>query len=301
VNAETAARIRQVAAELGYRANPLAQALPTGHTSMIALAISDVTNPFYNEIIRGAQVAAAEGGYTMLLADTQESGVFERQALDRAMATVEGIVLTTSRMSDAAIRNTATQRPLIVLNRAVRNVPSVVTDNPRGMRRAVEHLAELGHQGITYVAGPEASWADGIRWQSLREAALELELRVRRIGPCAPTVAGGAKAAGEFTRNPTSAVIAYNDLVAIGVIRELTAAGVVIPREVSVVGFDNIFAAELVTPALTTVAAPLKAMGFTAVHNLLAIIGGARPRATEPISLPSRLVVRASTAHRHNG
>jgi DNA-binding LacI/PurR family transcriptional regulator len=107
VNVETAARIRQVAAELGYRANPLAQALPTGRTSMIALAISDVTNPFYNEIIRGAQVAAAEGGYTMLLADTQESGVFERQALDRAMATVEGIVLATTRMSDAAIRITA--------------------------------------------------------------------------------------------------------------------------------------------------------------------------------------------------
>jgi LacI family repressor for deo operon, udp, cdd, tsx, nupC, and nupG len=85
---------------------------------------------------------------------------------------------------------------VIVLNRAVSNVPSVVTDNPRGMRRAVEHLAELGHQRITYVAGPEASWADGIRWQSLREAVLELELQVRRIGPCAPTVAGGAQAAG---------------------------------------------------------------------------------------------------------
>ena len=296
VNAETAERIRQAAAELGYRASSLARAAPDGRTSMIALAISDVTNPFYNEIIRGAQLAATEGGYTILLADTQESGSVEREALDRAMATVEGIVLATTRMSDSAIRVLAKQRPVIVLNRAVTDVPSVVTDNPRGMRRAVEHLAELGHQRITYVAGPEASWADGIRWRALREAAMELELQVRRIGPGAPTVAGGSHAAADFLGHLTSAVIAYNDLVAIGLIRALTAAGGVIPRDVSVVGFDNIFAAELVTPPLTTVAAPLKAMGLTAVRNLLAIIAGARPRATEPISLPSRLVVRESTA-----
>ncbi|HEY7272256.1 MAG TPA: LacI family DNA-binding transcriptional regulator [Actinoplanes sp.] len=296
VNAETAERIRRTAAELGYRANALARALPTGRTSMIALAISDITNPFYNEIIRGAQMAATEAGYTILLADTQGSGAVERAALERAMAMVDGIVLATTLMSDSAIRVMAKQRPVIVLNRAVSDVPSVVTDNPRGMRRAVEHLAELGHQRITYVAGPEASWTDGVRWRSLREAAMELELQVRRIGPGAPTVAGGAKAAAEFVRHPTTAVIAFNDRMAIAVMRELTAAGAVIPRDVSVVGFDNIFAADLVTPSLTTVAAPLKAMGLTAVRNLLAIVGGARPRATEPITLPSRLVVRASTA-----
>jgi DNA-binding LacI/PurR family transcriptional regulator len=296
VNAETAARIRRAAAELGYRANSLALALPTGRTSMIALAISDITNPFYNEIIRGAQIAATEAGYTILLADTQESSAVEREALDRAMAMVDGIVLATTRMSDSTIRVMAKQRPVIVLNRGVSDVPSVVTDNPRGMRRAVEHLAELGHQRITYVAGPEASWADGVRWRALREAAMELELQVRRIGPGAPTVAGGVKAAAEFVRQPTSAVIAYNDRMAITVMRELTAAGVLVPRDVSVVGFDNIFAAELFTPALTTVAAPLKAMGLTAVRNLLAIVGGARPRATEAISLPARLIVRESTA-----
>jgi LacI family transcriptional regulator len=193
---------------------------------------------------------------------------------------------------------TAKQRPVIVLNRAIADVPCVVTDNPRGMRRAVEHLAELGHQRITYIAGPEASWADGMRWRSLREATVELELHARRIGPFAPTVAGGAQAAAELAKRPTSAAIAYNDLLAIGLIRALTSMGARIPRDVSVVGFDNIFAAELVTPALTTVAAPLAAMGLTAVRNLLAIVRGARPHAQEPVSLPCQLVVRQSTAHR---
>ena len=161
---------------------------------MIALMISDITNPFYFEIIRGAQAAAAEAGYTMLLADAQESDVLEREALDRALPTVEGIVLASTRMSDSAIRMTAKQRPMIVLNRAVADVPSVVTDNPRGTRRAAEHLADLGHHTITYVAGPEASWADGIRWRSLREAAADLGLHARRMGPYPPTVAGGEQA-----------------------------------------------------------------------------------------------------------
>jgi LacI family transcriptional regulator len=298
VSFETGERIRRIAAELGYRSTSLARALPTGHTSMIALAISDITNPFYNHIIRGAQVAASGAGYTILLADTQESGARERTALDRTVSTVEGIVLATTRMSDSAIRMVAKQRPVIVLNRAVSDVPFVITDNPRGVRRAMEHLAELGHQRVTYLAGPEASWADGTRRRSMREVAAELELHVRRIGPFPPTVAGGAQAAAEFATNPTSAVMAYNDLVAIGAIRALTSMGARIPRDVSVVGFDNIFAAELVTPPLTTVAAPLGAMGRTAVGNLLAIVRGARPRAQEPVSLPCRLVVRQSTAQR---
>lgn len=299
VNAETADRIRVIAERMGYRANPLAKALPTGRTSMIALVISDITNPFYNEIIRGAQSAATEAGYTMLLADAQESDRGERQAVERALPIVEGVVLGGSRMSDSTIRVIAKQRPVVVLNRILTDVPSVVTDTARGTRRAVEHLAGLGHRTITYLAGPEASWADGIRWRTVKESTtLELDLACRRIGPTDPTVSGGAAAAAEFLAHPTTAVIAYNDQVAIGLIRGLTAAGVDVPGEVSVIGFDNIFPAELVTPPLTTVAAPLRVMGHTAVTNLLAIARGARSRASTPAVLPVKLVVRASTATR---
>ncbi|HET8601416.1 MAG TPA: LacI family DNA-binding transcriptional regulator [Segeticoccus sp.] len=298
VNAETAERIRQAAEELGYRVNPLARGLSSHRTAMIALMISDITNPFYFPIIRGAESAVAEAGYTMLLADTQESDRMERQALERSLPTVEGIVLASTRMSDSAIRMTAKQKPMIVLNRAVRDVPSVVTDNARGMRRAAEHLGELGHDHLTYVAGPEASWADGMRWRALREAGVELELRVRRIGPVAPTVRGGTDAVQAWTERPTTGVIAYNDQVAIGLIRGITARGIAVPRDVSVVGFDNIFAADLVSPGLTTVAAPLHALGSTAARNLIALIGGATSRAGRPAVLPTRLVIRESTAQR---
>jgi LacI family transcriptional regulator len=296
VNGETAERIRRIAADLGYRTNPLARGLHTGRTSMIALAISDITNPYYFEIIRGAQAAAAEAGYTMLLADAQESDKLERQALERAIPTVEGIVLTSTRMSHSAIRMTAKQRPLVLLNREVPGVPSVATDQRYGMFQAVDHLCSLGHEQITYLAGPEAAWADGIRWNSLREVAAQRHLRVHRIGRYAPTVAGGLDAVEGFRKRPTSAVIAYNDLLALGFLRGLAAAGVKVPGDVSVVGFDNIFGTDLVTPGLTTVAAPLRTLGLTAVRNLLALIEGAHAIAEEPMMLPAKLVVRASTA-----
>jgi len=298
VNADTAERVRKVAADLGYRTNPLARALPTGHTSMIALAISDITNPYYFQIIRGAQSAAAEADYTTLLADAQESDRLEREALERAIPTVEGIVLLSTRMSDSAIRMMAKQRPVIALNRAIADVPSVVVDHAQAMRHAVDHLCELGHHRISYVAGPAAAWADGMRWRSLRELAAERALQVRRLGPYAPTVVGGVAAADGLRHHRSSAVIAYNDLVAIGVMRGLAAFGARIPDDVSVVGFDNIFGADLVTPGLTTVAAPLRALGAMAVHNLLALTRGAHETTGEPVVLPTRLVVRESTGQR---
>jgi LacI family transcriptional regulator, repressor for deo operon, udp, cdd, tsx, nupC, and nupG len=296
VNAQTAARIHRVAAELGYRRNPLAGSLPTGKTGMLALVVTDVTNPVYAPIIRGAGQAAMEGGYTLLLHDTREDPDVEREALERAVPVVEGIVMASSRQSDAAVRTIASRRPLVMLNRAVGGVTSVHADNERGMRRVAEHLGELGHEAIVYLAGPESSWADGMRWQALQAAAMDLDLKVRRVGPNAPTVAGGQAAVASLGGGRPTAVAAYNDLVAIGAMRAFAQAGVVVPDEVSVVGFDNIFGADFGTPALTTVAAPLHAMGKGAVDVLLERLGGRGHRAQDPVVLPIRLVIRGSTA-----
>jgi LacI family transcriptional regulator len=263
---------------------------------MIALASSDITNPYYFEIIRGAQAAAAERGYTTLLADAQESTRREREALDRAVPTVDGIVLASTRMSDSSIRMTAKQRPLIVINRDITDVPSVVTDHPMSIRQAVDHLEELGHRKITYLSGPEAAWANGMRWRSLRICAAERDLHVRRLGSYPPTVAGGIRAALDFAGQRTTAVIAYNDLIALGFMKRIAALGAKLPRDVSVVGFDNSFGCDLVTPGLTTVAPPLRTLGSMAVHNLLAIIGGAHARMGTPVALPTKLYVRDSTA-----
>lgn len=298
VSFETAQRIRAAAEELGYRAKSVT--LPGSEqdrrTNMIALVVSDISNPAYFELIRGAEEAAAEAGYIVLLAHTHESDRKERQALERTMPLVDGILLTSSRMSDSAIRMMAKQKPTIIVNRAVNGVASVVPDNQRGMRRAAEHLAMVGRRSIVYAAGPEASWTDGMRWRALREAALELELRVHRLGPYEPTSDGGRQAAVKWLEHRVPAVILYNDLMAMGFLRELRGHGVRVPEDVAVVGFDNVQGLDLISPSLTSVAAPLVALGATAVNNLLAMTRGASPTSNRPMVLPTRLVMRESSA-----
>ncbi|MDN5913678.1 MAG: LacI family transcriptional regulator [Pseudonocardia sp.] len=298
VSAGTAERVRAAAAELGYRALPQARAASTAATGMIALVISDITNPFGFEIIRGAEHAASDAGYTMILSDAQESGTRERTLVERAMPSVDGIVLASSRMSDSTIRMMAKQKPTVVLNRAVLDVPSVVTDNRRGAAAAVEHLRELGHDAVSYLAGPEASWADGTRWKAVLEAAQIAGVRARRAGPAVPTVDGGVAAAAELGDPLPTAVVAFNDQVAIGLVRGLRRRGVDVPGDVSVVGFDDIMLARLVTPELTTVAAPLRTMGGVAVRNLLAQIASSGATPARSAELPAQLVVRASTGPR---
>jgi DNA-binding LacI/PurR family transcriptional regulator len=292
----TAERIKATAERLGYRTNPIARALVAARTAVIGVVVSDITNPVYFSIIRGAEQAASDAGFSMLLCDTRESARTERADINRALPLVEGLVLASSRMSDATIRTIAARTPVVVLNRAVPAVASVVTDNARGMRRAVEHLGELGHTTITYVAGPQASWANGVRWRAVQEGALELEMRARRTGPYSPTVLGGLSAARDLLAKPTTAVIAYNDLLAIGVLRGLARDGVAVPAQMSVVGFDNSFGSDFCTPSLTTVAAPLHALGATAVQQLVSQIKGAPPHTAAPGVLPAQLVVRESTA-----
>lgn len=295
VNADTAARIRTAAADLGYRVNPLARALSTSRTQMLAVMVSDITNPFYTDLIRGAQVAASQAEYTVLLADARESHVFEREDLERLLPVVEGLVIGSSRMSDSTLQVMAKQRPTIVLNRHVLGIPSVVTDNLRGTRQAVEHLGQLGHESVTYVAGPKASWVDGMRWRALRDAGTELGMHTRRTDAASPTVEGGRLAALGMLSHPPTAVVAYNDLMAIGAMLTFGEAGVRVPGDVSVAGYDNILLGRLVPPGLTTVASPGTAMGTAAVNNVLAMIRGALPRSDEAFVMPTRLVVRGST------
>jgi DNA-binding LacI/PurR family transcriptional regulator len=294
VNAETARAIFAAAARIGYRVATITGSLGR-QTGAVALMVSDITNPFYGEIIKGAADAVRQAGYALLLCDTSESGPAEREAVERTLDLVEGVVLASSRMSDSAIRMIAKQKPLVLLNRQISETSCIVADNPRGVRHAVEHLGMLGHDTLTYVAGPDASWAEGMRWRALREATHELELRVRRIDPQDdPTMRTGFTAARRIVEDGATAVLAYNDALAIGVIKGLKQLGVHVPGDVSVVGFDNVLLAVVVDPALTTVATPMRKAGAAGVGNVLALAAGAKTSG-ETLVLPVKLVVREST------
>ncbi|WP_066642099.1 LacI family DNA-binding transcriptional regulator [Serinicoccus hydrothermalis] len=300
VSSATARKVHEAAERLGYRSEQPHRMSADPRTRVIALAVSDITNPFYFGIIRGAERAAADHDFSLMVADARESAQEERRMLARHLPQVDGLLVTSSRLSDTELRGMARTVPVVVLNRQVAGLPSVFPDNARGIRRSVEHLAELGHRRVGYLAGPEASWADGARWRAVREACHELSLTDVRVGPVRPTLAGGRSAAADVLDRRLTAVIGYNDLVAVGLMRELAERGVDVPGEVSLVGFDNTLAAELVSPGLTTVGQPVTALGETAARQVIALVGGAPARQLTSV-LPVELVVRASTGPSPSG
>jgi DNA-binding LacI/PurR family transcriptional regulator len=296
VSFKTAEHVRRVAEDLGYRAGHLHRTVAsTRGTGMLAMIVADIANPVFFGMIRGAERAANEHGYTLLVVETQESEQTEEAAAGRLSGASDGLILSSSRMSDVLIRGLAKQRPVVLLNRSVGEVTSILSDNVQAIKKATEHLVALGHRSICYLAGPEASWADGMRWRGLREASLELDLHVRRLGPFLPTMRGGAAAADVWLVRPSTAVIAYNDLMAIGFLRAVQAVGRGVPSDVSVIGFDNIVDASLVQPRLTTVAAPVVSLGSTAVAHLLRGPAERHREFSDPVMLPAKLLVRGST------
>jgi DNA-binding LacI/PurR family transcriptional regulator len=299
VNAETAQRVLLAGERLGYRWGRLhgQHVGERGIRHAVGLVIADVTNPFYGDIIKGAYEAARESGLQLILSHTNESPEVERETIEQELAQVDGFVIASSRMTDSALRMMAKQKPMVLLNRIIPEVSCVVSDHERGIRRAMEYLRRLGHERIHYVAGPETSWSDGVRWRALRQAAADLALDVRRVGPNEPTLLAGIGAARQIVKVDATAVLAFNDQVAIGVMKGLSKLGVAVPDDVSVVGIDNIIFDELVEPTLTTIAVPLYRMGFTGVKNCIAVASGARTSG-RPLVLPVRLVVRHSTAQR---
>ncbi|WP_420174802.1 LacI family DNA-binding transcriptional regulator [Luteococcus sp. OSA5] len=295
VSDQTAAKIHRIAAELGYRTEAVFRAERPARTQMIGLLIGDVTNPFYFNIIRGAEVAASAAGFSIVLTDSQESTERERTLLDRSLPVLDGLVIVASRLSDTALRGVSKKVPTVVLNRQVTGLPCLSSDNGRGMRRALEHLGELGHRRVAYVAGPEAAWVDGMRWRAFREGCSELGMEDFRYGPVDPTVRGGLAASRLVGGHRETAVVCYNDLVAIGVLRGLQRRGLSVPEDMSVVGFDNTFASDLVTPAITTVASPLRQLGEHGVRTVLSMIKNHQQLTPDLSVMPMELVVREST------
>ena len=267
VSAKTEAKIRAAAAELNFRINPMARALPTGRTNTLALVVADITNPMVFGMVRGAEHAATAAGFTLVIAESQESGEAESTVIEQIMPSVDGVVLATTRLAPEAIADIAGRKPVVLINREVDGVASVVSDVEVGVRQLVEHLLDI---------------------------AEDLDLAVVEIGPNPPTIDGGRAAFRRVLASRATAVVAFNDLMAIGVMKEAAEQGTAVPGELSVAGFDDIFGSDLITPPLTTVRAQLIVAGERAVGQLLAQVGATE---AEPPgeALATELVVRGST------
>jgi len=275
----------------------MARALPTGRTHTIALVVADITNPVVFGIVRGAESAAKADGYTLVIAESQESGEAESEAIERLMPSVDGIVLATTRLPSPRIREIAAQKPVVLINRAVEGIVGILPDIDSGVTQLLTHLSEIGHRSIAYLAGPETSWISDQRFERMLDATERLGVALVEIGPNAPTIEGGRAALRRVVASRTTAVVAFNDLIAIGLMQAAAAGGISVPRDLSVAGFDDIFGGELITPTLTTVRAQLVTAGERAVESLLAELAADGPASEMPPNPPltTTLIVRGST------
>jgi DNA-binding LacI/PurR family transcriptional regulator len=287
----TRARVQHAAAELGYRANQAARTLATGTSGMIGLVLPDIESPFFASIAKGVDARARDTGRAVLIADTEEDANLEYDIVQRLLERVEGVILCSPRMGSAQLEAAAAAGDVVLVNREAGEIPSVSFDNAGGVRQALAHLRALGHRTIAYVGGPQTAWSDRERRAALHELP---DVEIADIGHHRPVFRSGVAAADLVLASGATAVLCYNDLVALGVLRRLQDRGVRVPQDISVIGFDDIYAASLVAPALTTVSVPWARAGRNAVDLLL---DAGSPKAKGP-GLAVELVVRDSTAQR---
>ncbi len=294
ISAKTEARVRAAAEQLNFRFNPTARALLSGRSYTLALVVADITNPVIFGIVRGAEHAASAAGYTLVIAESQESGEAEAEAIERLIPTVDGIVMATTRLSDERIATIAECKPIVLINRAVNGVRSVLPNVESGVGELLEHLAALGHRSIAYLSGPDTSWISDRRFDRMLEEADRLGFALVEIGPNTPTIDGGRAALRRVLAARPTVVIAFNDLLALGLMQAAADQGIRVPDELSVAGFDDIFGSELISPPLTTVRAQLVEAGGRAVADLLAELAGEAASDGQQ-TLTTTLVVRGST------
>ena len=300
VNPETRSRVLAVAEQLGYRPNKAARALITGRTTNLGVIVADITNPYFPPMIKAAQSQARRHDHHVFVADTDENPAVEEELVRTLAAQVDGILLCSPRMPSRSLSALAQEVPIVVVNRAVDGIPAVLMDLAGGARQAVGHLADLGHEELAYVGGPTVSWTNRELRRASVAAAKARGVRLTVLGPFTPNHAGGVAAATALQATPATGVLAFNDMVAIGLLESLREAGIDVPGQVSLIGVDDIPQAEIVR--LTTVATPTDTAGRTAVDMLLARAGAGRRGVEVPEEtaipnqlLPTSLLIREST------
>jgi DNA-binding LacI/PurR family transcriptional regulator len=286
--ASTRERVLRAAADLGYTSNTATPAEKT-----FGVIVPDVASPVYAKLLKGIHAQAWQGRHRPVLFDTDEDLHREREQIALARE-LNGILLCSPRLPDDEVRKLVGTTPAVVINRIIDGLPCVVMDTINGPRQAVEHLVALGHRHIAYAAGPRLSWADSRRGDAISAACDAQDVRFTRLSHQSASIQGGLAAAATVAASQATAVIAYNDLVALGIDAGMANLGKHCPDEISVVGMDDIELASVRQPGLTTVRLAIDRSGSLGVEVLLQVMAGNEVPALA--SLDSQLIVRGSTA-----
>lgn len=290
----TVKQVRAIAAQLGYVPNPLARALSTGRQGNIAIVIPDVANPFFPPLLRAAQSAADAAGFSVFLGNSDEDPVREQRLVNKLMMQVEGFILASSRMQNKKILELARRLPVILINQDIPGLPRVLIDTVAGIDAGVAHLADLGHRSLVYVSGPVASWSDAQRRQAAERGSARHKVKIQSVPAARPTFDAGKEVASTILALDATAAITFDDFVAHGLLAGLAQEGVVVPRDFSVIGCDDVLGASTY-PALTSVSARCDEAGRIAADLLIDNLRNGT-RADVRYLLDTWLVVRDTTA-----
>jgi DNA-binding LacI/PurR family transcriptional regulator len=302
VHPETARQIREKAEEMGYKASAVARSLVTRKTWTIGLVVAAISDPFYGEIVSGVEEVASRNGYSVILANApidpeREVGVV-RSLQERR---VDGILVTASRAGERYIAISSEMSiPIVLINNQHDGqfVHSVSIDNLHGARQAIEHLIALGHRRIGYIGNQQGYRSDRERYaayrRTLSKARLPFQPELVAYGNGLPD--GCLSAVNQLLSlpEPPTAIFCYNDMSCLGAIRVAADRGLRIPEDLSLVGFDDLFFAPYLQPALTTVCQPRQFMGQRAMEILLALLAGESIEKKERVE--GQLIIRSSTA-----
>jgi len=292
------AAIEAAIADLGYKSNPLAKSMITGRTHTIGLSVLDITNPHFSSILKGANRVAHAQGYSVLLIDTEETPSRERPALEELSRRVDGMIVSSRMREHEMAWMTGIGKPLVFFGSlADLPLPTVAGDDHGGASMLARHLCMLGHRRIAYL-GFSRSRRDGERLGGIRASLDAAGLDLEIFDAEAPSLAEGERLCSAIvlgSQRP-DALICYNDLMALGFMKEASNLGIAIPQDISVVGFDNIPYGKYTTPALTTVDLQSERMGATAMEKLLAVIRGEHVEKLTKVA--PQLILRASTIAR---
>ena len=301
VSEETRLRIEGIARQMGYRPNRVAASLRTKQTDLVGIVVPDLTNPLFGPIVQGLEIALRTHGLMCLVVQTPE-GLQERKSIVEALATrqVSGLVILAAEHDDPMLEVArAYAIPTVLVNRGFgeRRFSSVVNDDRESVRLVLEHLVGLGHRAIAHVAGPARSSTGRSRRQTFEELVRAMKVKGLVVEAETFTRQAGRDAAVRLLeRHPTrhTAIFGANDLIALGVLDALRQKHLEVPRDVSVVGHNDMPMVDLIAPPLTTVRIAVDQMSKQAAQMLVEHIRDPGQEPTMRVLMPT-LVVRSST------
>ncbi len=302
VDPATASRVWQAIQELNYYPNTHARSLVSGRSRILGLIVSDITNPFFPELVKAFEEAALKSGYDILVSSTDYDSSRMALSIRRMLEhKVEGVSIMTSEMDQTLIDQFARRKvPLVFLDvgTPAERITNIEVDYETGVSEAVDHLVSLGHRRIGFISGPQHLKSARIRLHAFLTALTKYGIgeddRVVLEGD--HKVGGALKAMTRILEqpDPPAAMLASNDLTAIGIMRAIRRAGLLVPKDISVVGFDDIWLAQFTDPPLTTVRLPVKDVAEKSCDALLSSIAK-QQKSQDEFRVTTRLIVRETT------